>query len=101
MRKSLIAASAALGVGAALCAALAPSRQKHPLTNQFLHRNFAHRGLFNNLQVAENSMEAFALAVEGGYGIEPGRSAFRRPSGGGFPRRPPAPDVQHRRCCCG
>ena len=30
----------------------------------------AHRGLFNNLDIPENSLSAFKLAVENGYGIE-------------------------------
>jgi len=37
----------------------------------FCNRNFAHRGLFNNLEnVPENSMVAFKNAVDAGYGIE-------------------------------
>ena len=31
---------------------------------------YAHRGLFNNIDVPENSIEAFKRAVEKGYGIE-------------------------------
>lgn len=45
----------------------ADDRQKAP----FLHRNIAHRGLFAKDQsVPENSMAAFRLAADNGYGIE-------------------------------
>ena len=37
-----------------------------PYTDTFI----AHRGLFNNINVPENSLLAFKLAVEKGYGIE-------------------------------
>lgn len=40
-----------------------------PLNQNFLQQNVAHRGLHSNA-VIENSMQAFALAIEGGFGIE-------------------------------
>ncbi|MBR6811974.1 MAG: glycerophosphodiester phosphodiesterase [Oscillospiraceae bacterium] len=36
----------------------------------YMENYVAHRGFFNNIDVPENSLEAFALAVMGGYGIE-------------------------------
>ncbi|MBQ9783040.1 MAG: glycerophosphodiester phosphodiesterase [Clostridia bacterium] len=36
---------------------------------ELLRGNYAHRGLWNE-QIPENSLPAFALAVQGGYGIE-------------------------------
>ncbi len=49
---------------------IAPSHTQ-PKTNAFLGKLCAHRGLHDgNLQVFENSMKAFSLAVENGYGIE-------------------------------
>ncbi len=45
----------------------ASKRQKAP----FLGRNFAHRGLHSSdMSVPENSLEAFRLAAEAGYGAE-------------------------------
>lgn len=61
---------AAFGAGAALAASMAPSCKPHPLAPQFIGRSFAHRGLFNNRTICENSLEAFAFAVDNNYGIE-------------------------------
>ena len=37
----------------------------------FMHRNFAHRGLYDNEKgVPENSLAAFRAAMENGYGCE-------------------------------
>lgn len=58
-----------LGVGACALSAM-PSLKKHPLEMKFYHRNFAHRGLFDNRSRCENSLSAFRAAVEHGYGIE-------------------------------
>ena len=45
----------------------ASARQKAP----FLGRNIAHRGLHaRDKSIPENSLEAFSLAAEMGYGIE-------------------------------
>lgn len=45
----------------------ATKRQKAP----FIGKNFAHRGLHSrDKQVPENSLEAFRLAAEAGYGVE-------------------------------
>lgn len=44
-------------------------RSKHPNLHQLKGWNYAHRGLHGN-GVPENSMEAFRLALEHGYGIE-------------------------------
>ena len=50
---------------------IAPGRVNDETKRSFLHRNFAHRGLFSKDQsVPENSLAAFRLAVENGYGIE-------------------------------
>ena len=38
--------------------------------NQSFAKNFAHRGIFNNVDVPENSILAFKKAINKGYGIE-------------------------------
>ncbi|MBN1777004.1 MAG: glycerophosphodiester phosphodiesterase [Clostridiales bacterium] len=49
---------------------IAPSH-RHPDADKLLGKLYAHRGLHDgNRQVIENSMKAFSLAVDGGYGIE-------------------------------
>ena len=56
-----------------LVAALAPAchRKKHPLVKKLQSVPFAHRGLHSkDRTVPENSLAAFRLAVENGYGIE-------------------------------
>lgn len=48
-----------------------PSGKRHPLEERIKKYRYAHRGLHNkNRSVPENSMAAFRLAVERGYGIE-------------------------------
>ncbi len=66
--KWLIAAGAAAAVPALMLApGIATRREKA----QFKGRNFAHRGLHSRDQlVPENSLAAFRLAAEAGYGIE-------------------------------
>ena len=50
---------------------LAPGQAADSKKAPFLGRNFAHRGLHSEDQsVPENSMKAFALAAETGYGME-------------------------------
>lgn len=63
-----LASVAALGAAAGAFA-IAPQIAPHPLASKFCGRSFAHRGLFDS-QIPENSLPAFALAVEAGYGIE-------------------------------
>lgn len=50
--------------------AIAPSSCRHPFTDLLTDTTFAHRGLFDNDAIPENSMPAFQRAVEYGYGIE-------------------------------
>lgn len=66
--KHLLAAGCLLAAPVVLLApGQAPDSKKAP----FLGRNFAHRGLHSEDQsVPENSLEAFALAAEAGYGME-------------------------------
>lgn len=62
------AAAAFAGITAYL---IAPEKPKKGKTADFLGRNFAHRGLHKkDKSVPENSLAAFATAVEAGYGIE-------------------------------
>ena len=63
--------------GAAACAValpvfiLAPGRADRRQKEPFRNRNFAHRGLHSrDRSVPENSLKAFDLAAEAGYGIE-------------------------------
>ncbi len=65
----------ALIIGAAAAAlpllAIAPARSSRRQKAPFVGRNFAHRGLHSrDKSVPENSLEAFRLAAENGYGIE-------------------------------
>ncbi len=66
--RHLLAAGCLLAAPVVLLApGQAPESKKAP----FLGRNFAHRGLHSEDQsVPENSMAAFSLAVEAGYGME-------------------------------
>lgn len=51
--------------------AIAPGKADPDRKKPFLHRNFAHRGLYTEDQsVPENSLTAFRMAAEAGYGIE-------------------------------
>lgn len=65
---SLIIAGAAVALPVCLAApGIASKKQKEP----FWRRNFAHRGLHSaDKTVPENSLAAFALAAENGYGME-------------------------------
>lgn len=57
--------------GAAYLFCLAPGRDRRDRLKTFEERYIAHRGLFDNAGAApENSLGAFRLAVEKGYGIE-------------------------------
>lgn len=47
-----------------------PRMAKRPDMSAMIGRIYAHRGMFTNPEIPENSMEAFRLAVEHGYGIE-------------------------------
>lgn len=50
---------------------VAPAKSNKLLREPFQNRNIAHRGLHDrNKAVPENSMGAFAAAIEAGYGIE-------------------------------
>lgn len=50
---------------------VAPRWCNKPDRTPFLHRDYAHRGLFDNSSYApENSLAAFEKAVKAGYGIE-------------------------------
>ncbi len=66
--KHLIAAGC---LAAAPFVLLAPGQASDSKKAPFLGRNFAHRGLHSEDQsVPENSLKAFALAAEAGYGME-------------------------------
>lgn len=69
----------ALWIALGICAGLAavylfsvfPATRKHEYRKELDGLMIAHRGLFNpNKGIPENSMDAFALAVAKGYGIE-------------------------------
>lgn len=48
-----------------------PGQSSEEARSPFYHRNFAHRGLYNNDRgVPENSLAAFRAAMENGYGCE-------------------------------
>ena len=72
------AAKIALGIGAAgaalfgtACFLTAPGRATAEQKRPFMGRNIAHRGLYKEDQsIPENTLSAFALAAEQGYGIE-------------------------------
>ena len=65
-----IAASAAAAVGLPLFM-LAPGKSAKTQKAPFIGRNFAHRGLHSKDKlVPENSLAAFRLAAEAGYGME-------------------------------
>ncbi len=50
---------------------LKPAKADHKAKQPFINRNYAHRGLYSADQsVPENSLKAFELAVQNGYGIE-------------------------------
>ena len=61
----------ALGAVALFVWAIAPSRATNEQKAPFCRKNFAHRGLHTpDKSVPENSLEAFRLAKEAGYGSE-------------------------------
>ncbi len=55
-----------------LCVAfiLAVKGQKSKEMEYFKKFKYAHRGLYNNIDIPENSMSAFSKALDNGYGIE-------------------------------
>ena len=66
--KHMLAAGCLLAAPVVL---LAPGQAAESKKTPFLGRNFAHRGLHSEDQrVPENSLRAFALAAEAGYGME-------------------------------
>ncbi len=68
MKKTSLLLAASLALPAWV---LAPGYLSKEKKAPFLRRNFAHRGLYEEDQsVPENSMTAFRLACEAGYGIE-------------------------------
>lgn len=60
---------AAVGAVGTYLASICPRISNKPDVSSFEGRVFAHRGMFGG-QIAENSLEAFAKAVDNGYGIE-------------------------------
>ena len=63
-----LSAAAAAGITAWL---IAPGHASTEMKAPFMHRNFAHRGLYKRDQsVPENTLRAFERAVEHGYGVE-------------------------------
>ena len=61
----------AVVAGAAAAFALAPAKADKEKKAPFLGRYYAHRGLHSgDERVPDNSLPAFALAAEKGYGIE-------------------------------
>lgn len=62
---------AALGTAAAWALAVKPRTSGKPDMTEFQKYDFAHRGYYNiRKKIPENSMKAFAAAIEHGYGIE-------------------------------
>lgn len=47
-----------------------PGRKRKGIMDPFLNRHYAHRGLFDNIENPENTLSAFQLAIDKGYGIE-------------------------------
>ena len=68
LTKAAIAATA-LGTVGGYLSLIAPSLSMRQGTARFLGKVFAHRGIFGG-DVRENSLEAFAAAIDNGYGIE-------------------------------
>lgn len=65
----LLSTVCALSAAAALYLFLIAPRKGEPRTAQFASIRYAHRGLHNR-ELPENSLAAFALAAERGFGIE-------------------------------
>lgn len=58
-------------VAAAWLLAIKPSGRKHEITEKYMDRPYAHRGLYDlSISVPENSLAAFDRAAERGYGME-------------------------------
>ncbi|NLV86160.1 MAG: glycerophosphodiester phosphodiesterase [Clostridiales bacterium] len=69
--KLLIPFAAVAGTSAALVCLTKPAKATKEQKAPFVGRNFAHRGLFSPDQfIPENSLSAFELAADSGYGIE-------------------------------
>ena len=69
-KKSILAALGIAAVSTPVFMA-APGRATRRQKAPFLYKNFAHRGLHSrDKKVPENSLEAFRLAAEAGYGVE-------------------------------
>lgn len=47
-----------------------PGRKRKGIMDPFLNKHYAHRGLFDNMKNPENTLSAFQLALDKGYGIE-------------------------------
>lgn len=69
MKKRLIALSAVAAATGAYLGAICPRMKERPHIAAFKGKVFAHRGMFGG-ENPENSLGAFAKAVENGYGIE-------------------------------
>lgn len=70
MKKSSVVALCAAGTALPLFL-LAPGRASKEKKAPFTRRRFAHRGLYTrDKAIPENSLQAFALAIQAGYGIE-------------------------------
>lgn len=70
-RKLLLPALGAAAVAGAAVYLIAPARARKEQKAPFLGANIAHRGLHTrDKSVPENSLAAFAAAVEHGYGVE-------------------------------
>ena len=68
LTKAAIAATA-LGTVGGYLSLVAPRLSMRQGTAKFLGKVFAHRGIFGG-DIRENSLEAFAAAIDNGYGIE-------------------------------
>lgn len=69
MKKRLIALTAVAVAAGAYLSAICPRMKERPNMSAFDGKVFAHRGMFGG-DHPENSLGAFAKAVENGYGIE-------------------------------
>lgn len=70
-KRKLILASIVTSAAAVPIYMLAPGRVSKRMKAPFVGRNFAHRGLHTrDKKIPENSLPAFRLAAEAGYGVE-------------------------------
>jgi len=69
MKKRIIALAAVAGAAGAYLSAISPRVKDRPNLEAFNGKVYAHRGMFGGKEM-ENSVEAFAKAVDNGYGIE-------------------------------